>query len=102
MIFSSDFSRVSIGKTTGLIAVAVKKDVIAIIPINMSSKEIFLPITHERVMKKGNIKPKIITGPFLIYNVTFFLVNINILFILSWIIYYPSPARILNHFLLDE
>jgi len=33
-IRSNDFSRVSIGKTTGLIAVAVKKDVIAIIPIN--------------------------------------------------------------------
>ena len=92
MIFSSDFSRVSIGKTTGLIAVAVKKDVIAIIPINIRFKEIFLPITHERVIKKGNIKPKINTGPFLIYNVIFFLLNINILFILSWIIYYPSPV----------
>lgn len=33
-IRSNDFSRVSTGKTTGLIAVAVKKDVIAIIPIN--------------------------------------------------------------------
>lgn len=33
-IRSNDFSRVSIGKTTGLIAVAVKKDVIDIIPIN--------------------------------------------------------------------
>ncbi len=33
-IRSNDFSRVSIGKTTGLIAVAVKKDVMAIIPIN--------------------------------------------------------------------
>ena len=102
MIFSSDFSRVSIGKTTGLIAVAVKKEVIAIIPINTRLKEIFLPITHERVMKKGNIKPKIITGPFLIYNVTFFLLNINILFILSWIIYYSSPPQILNLLLLNE
>ncbi len=102
MIFSSDFSRVSIGKTTGLIAVAVKKDVIAIIPINIRLKEIFLPITHERVIKKGNIKPKINTGPFLIYNVIFFLLNINILFILSWIIYNPSPSQILNLLLLDE
>ena len=33
-IRSSDFSRVSIGNTTGLIAVAVKNDVIDIIPIN--------------------------------------------------------------------
>jgi len=33
-ILSNDFSRVSIGKTTGAIAVAVKKDVIDTIPIN--------------------------------------------------------------------
>ena len=33
-ILSNDFSRVSIGKTTGLIAVAVKKEVIDTIPIN--------------------------------------------------------------------
>jgi len=33
-IRSNDFSRVSMGKTTGLIAVAVKKDVIDTIPIN--------------------------------------------------------------------
>jgi len=33
-IRSNDFSRVSIGNTTGLIAVAVKKDVIDTIPIN--------------------------------------------------------------------
>jgi hypothetical protein len=33
-ILSNDFSRVSIGNTTGLIAVAVKKDVIDTIPIN--------------------------------------------------------------------
>ncbi len=33
-IRSNDFSRVSIGNTTGLIAVAVKNDVIDIIPIN--------------------------------------------------------------------
>jgi hypothetical protein len=90
-ILSNDFSRVSIGKTTGLIAVAVKKDVIATIPINTKFKEISLPIIHERVIKKGNIKPKINTGPFLIYSVTFFLHKIQILFKLSWIIYYPSP-----------
>jgi hypothetical protein len=33
-ILSNDFSRVSIGSTTGLIAVAVKKEVIDTIPIN--------------------------------------------------------------------
>ena len=33
-ILSKDFSRVSIGSTTGLIAVAVKKEVIETIPIN--------------------------------------------------------------------
>ena len=33
-IRSNDFSRVSMGKTTGLIAVAVKKEVIDTIPIN--------------------------------------------------------------------
>jgi len=65
-IRSKDFSRVSTGKTTGLIAVAVKKDVIATIPINTCSKEMSLPITQESVIKKGNIKPKIKTGPFFI------------------------------------
>ena len=54
------------GKTTGLIAVAVKKDVIEIIPINIRLNEISLPITQERVIKNGNIRPKIKTGPFLI------------------------------------
>ena len=102
MIFSSDFSRVSIGNTTGLIAVAVKKDVIAIIPINTWFKEMSLPMTQESVIKKGNIKPKINTGPFLIYNVIFFLLNINILFMLSRIICYSSPLQILNLLLLDE
>ena len=87
MIFSSDFSRVSIGNTTGLIAVAVKKDVIEIIPINTRFKEISLPITHERVIKKGNSKPKINTGPFLMYKVIFFLLKSQILIKLSWIIY---------------
>ena len=64
-IRSNDFSRVSMGKTTGLIAVAVKKDVMEIIPTNTRFKEISLPITHESAIKKGNIKPKINTGPFL-------------------------------------
>ena len=86
-ILSKDFSRVSIGKTTGLIAVAVKKDVIEIIPINTRFKEISLPITHERVIKKGNSKPKINTGPFLMYKVIFFLLKSQILIKLSWIIY---------------
>jgi len=63
-IRSNDFSRVSNGKTTGLIAVAVKKEVIDIIPINTWFKEISLPITQESVIKNGNIKPKISTGPF--------------------------------------
>jgi len=62
-ILSNDFSRVSIGKTTGLIAVAVKKEVIDTIPINTWFIEIFLPITQESVIKKGNIRPKIKTGP---------------------------------------
>ena len=65
-IRSNDFSRVSIGNTTGLIAVAVKKDVIAIIPINTWFIEMSLPITQESDIKKGNIKPKIKTGPFFI------------------------------------
>ena len=63
-IRSNDFSRVSNGKTTGLIAVAVKKDVIDIIPINTWFKEMSLPMTQESVIKNGNIKPKINTGPF--------------------------------------
>jgi len=62
-IRSNDFSRVSIGNTTGEMAVAVKKEVIDTIPINTWFIEIFLPITHERVIKKGNIRPKIKTGP---------------------------------------
>ena len=65
-IRSNDFSRVSIGNTTGLIAVAVKNEVIDIIPINTWLKEISLPMTQESVIKKGNIRPKIKTGPFLI------------------------------------
>jgi len=82
-IRSNDFARVSMGKTTGLIAVAVKKDVIEIIPINTRFKEISLPITQESVIKKGNIRPKINTGPFLMYRAIFFLINNQILFILS-------------------
>jgi hypothetical protein len=65
-ILSRDFSRVSIGNITGLIAVAVKKEVIATIPINTTSKETSLPIIHESVIKKGNSKPNINTGPCLI------------------------------------
>ena len=86
-IRSNDFSRVSMGKTTGLIAVAVKKAVIDTIPINTWFIEIFLPITQESVIKKGNIRPKIKTGPLSMYNETFFLLNIQILFKLSVIIF---------------
>lgn len=85
-IRSNDFSRVSIGSTTGLIAVAVKKDVIDTIPINTWFIEISLPITQERVIKKGNIRPKIKTGPLFMYSETFFLLNIQILFKMSVII----------------
>ena len=91
IIRSKDFSRVSIGKTTGLMAVAVKKDVIDIIPINTEFKEMSLPITQESVMKKGNNKPKIKTGPFLIYREIFFLLNIQIRFKLYFIIFYHAP-----------
>jgi len=60
---SNDFSRVSIGSTTGLIAVAVKKEVIETIPINTIFMGMALPIAQESVMKNGNNKPKIKTGP---------------------------------------
>ena len=86
-IRSNDFSRVSIGNTTGLIAVAVKKDVIDTIPINTWLIEISLPITQESVIKKGNIRPKIKTGPLFMYSEMFFLVNIQILFKPSVIIF---------------
>ena len=62
-ILSNDFSRVSIGNTTGLIAVAVKKEVIDTIPINTWLIGMALPIAQESVIKKGNNKPKIKTGP---------------------------------------
>ena len=97
-IRSNDFSRVSIGNTTGLIAVAVKNDVIDTIPINTRFIEISLPITQESVIKKGNIRPKIKTGPLFMYSETFFLLNIQIRFKLSAIIIQP-PIEIESFFI---
>ena len=79
-IRSNDFSRVSMGKTTGLIAVAVKKEVMDTIPIKTWLIGMARPIAQESVMKKGNNKPKIKTGPLFMYNETFFLLNIQIRF----------------------
>jgi len=79
IIRSNEFSRVSIGKTTGLIAVDVKNDVIATIPIKIWIEVTFLPIIQDKVKKKGNISPKIKTGPLLIYNVIFFLAKVHII-----------------------
>lgn len=79
IIRSNEFSRVSIGKTTGLIAVDVKNDVIATIPIKIWTEETFLPITQDKVKKNGNISPKIKTGPLLIYNVIFFFAKVHMI-----------------------
>jgi hypothetical protein len=77
---SKDFSRVSIGNITGLIAVAVKNEVIETMPTKIWLRVICLPKIHDNTMKKGNINPKIRTGPFLTYKVIFFLVNIQMFF----------------------
>ena len=76
---SNELSRVSIGKTTGLIAVDVKNDVIATIPIKIWIEVTFLPIIQDKVKKKGNISPKIKTGPLLIYNIIFFFAKVHII-----------------------
>ena len=60
---SSDFSRVSIGNTTGAIAVEVKKEVIATIPMKICAIVMVLPRIKEITKNKGNIKPNIKTGP---------------------------------------
>ena len=70
---SRPFSRVSIGRITGLIAVEVKNADIATIPMNNRSGEISRPMIHVSTMKNGNINPKIRTGPFLKYNWIFFI-----------------------------
>jgi hypothetical protein len=75
---SKPFSRVSHGMMTGLIAVDVKKIAIDAIPMNNRMGEISRPMTHVRVMKKGNNNPKIKTGPFLKYNRMFFTHNAQI------------------------
>jgi uncharacterized protein (UPF0262 family) len=64
-IRSNDFSRVSMGRITGLIAVDVKNAVMDIMPMESWFNDISLPITQESAKKNGNINPKINTGPFL-------------------------------------
>ena len=61
---SKVFERVSQGIMEGPTEVEVKNTVILINPGINSFRGIFLPIVYARKRKSGNIKPKIMTGPF--------------------------------------
>ncbi len=77
-IRSRFFSRVSHGKTTGLIAVLIKNTAIPKTPQKIWTGSMVRPTIQANAIKKGNSKPKMITGPFLKYKSKFFFVNIQI------------------------